>query len=108
MSKSKSGHHQKVQKLNKQNINKKEKQKKMSFKKLAVSFLTILTLSACMDVKWQRFMVIKCYSGSSTPVFEDESIGMARDTEEGAGIHYRSAKTGKYTRVYMDCVVVDK
>lgn len=49
---------------------------------------------------------IECYSGGRL-VFSDE-LSFVRDSSQTHGIYYRSASTGKYVQVFMDCVVVGK
>ena len=49
---------------------------------------------------------IECYSGGRL-VFSDE-LSSVMDSSKTHGIYYRSASTGKYVQVFMDCVVVEK
>ena len=49
---------------------------------------------------------IECYSGGQL-VFSDE-LSSVLDSYNTHGIYYRSAITGKYVQVFMDCLVVEK
>jgi hypothetical protein len=49
---------------------------------------------------------IECYSGGQL-VFSDE-LSSVLDSYDTHGIYYRSAITGKYVQVFMDCLVVEK
>ena len=49
---------------------------------------------------------IECYSGGRL-VFSDE-LSSVLDSYNTHGIYYRSAITGKYVQVFMDCLVVEK
>ena len=49
---------------------------------------------------------IECYSGGQL-VFSDE-LSSVLDSYNTHGIYYRSASTGKYVQVFMDCLVVEK
>ena len=40
-------------------------------------------------------------------MFLDE-LSSVMDSSKTHGIYYRSASTGKYVQVFMDCVVVEK
>ncbi|HEY4437664.1 MAG TPA: hypothetical protein VGN40_16055 [Lelliottia sp.] len=47
---------------------------------------------------------ITCYSGGAS-VFKDESTGKVATSKSGAGVYYKSSKTGRFVHTYADCIV---
>lgn len=86
---------------------------KQSIKLVATAtvLLSVTLVTACTDALVGRVMRfnneadIKCYSGSSTPVFTDRSTGRVEYSENGGGVFYKSKNTGKFVQLHMDCVI---
>lgn len=47
---------------------------------------------------------VTCYSGGQV-ILSDQSTGRVQTDEKGAGVYYKSAKTGRLVHTYADCIV---
>jgi hypothetical protein len=81
--------------------------------KIAIATMLILcaSLSGCTDATMSSFGAlgseaeVSCYSGGQR-VFNDKSTGKVVQTDNGDGLGFRSKSTGKFVRVYADCIVI--
>lgn len=75
----------------------------------ALILASLVLLAGCTDAERAALGAlgeqahIRCYSGGMV-VYEATSTGKVRGGGE-AGLSFMDAKTGKYTRVYADCIV---
>jgi hypothetical protein len=80
--------------------------------KKIIVIASVLALAGCTDAVRARYSSlgnqadITCFSGGQA-VFTDVSSGKIQESD-GEGIGYQSQKTGKYVRVFADCVVVSR
>lgn len=71
---------------------------------------TCLFLVGCTDAQLASVSAyganakVECYSGGDI-VFSDTSTGKVVSLKDGDGLAFKSTKTGKYIRVYADCIV---
>lgn len=71
-----------------------------------------IALTGCTDAVRARYASlgnqadVTCYSGGQA-VFTDVSTGKIQESG-GEGIGYQSQNSGKYVRVFADCIVVSR
>jgi hypothetical protein len=81
--------------------------------KIAIATMLILGLTGCTDATMSSIGAlgseaeISCYSGGQR-VFNDRSTGKVVQTDNGDGLGFRSKSTGKFVRVYADCIVISE
>lgn len=76
------------------------------------SFLivSVLALAGCTDATmahWSQFgdeSHIQCFSGGQV-VYDGNSTGKVQASKTGAGVFFKEKQSGKFVRLYADCVV---
>ena len=72
--------------------------------------LIALALAGCTDATlshWTQFgdeAHIQCFSGGQV-VYDAHSTGKVQASESGAGVFFKEKESGKFVRLYADCVV---
>jgi hypothetical protein len=75
-----------------------------------LSVLTIVFLAGCTDASLAHFnqlgdeATVICYSGGNI-VYQGTSTGKIQSNQSEDGIYYKEKETGKFVRVYADCIV---
>lgn len=73
----------------------------------------LLILAGCTDATMSSIGAlgaeaeVSCFSGGDR-VFHDTSTGKVVQTDNGDGLGFRSKTTGKFVRVYADCIVISE
>ena len=70
----------------------------------------ILTVAGCTDATMAHFSQfgdeahIQCFSGGQV-VYDGISTGKVAASETGAGVFFKEKASGKFVRLYADCIV---
>ncbi|TAA41544.1 hypothetical protein [Pseudoxanthomonas winnipegensis] len=79
-------------------------------KKFVVAVAVMMLASGCTDAERAKVFAlgseaqVTCYSGGKQ-IFSDESTGKILADETGAGVYFKSKRTGRLVHTYADCIV---